>query len=247
MPFLFAAGLLSLKPFPAPAQTALQLFHEMQMALGGAQKIAAIRDFDETVRTDALDRQGQPSGTVRKRVRWISPNYLRIDQSGPYDTYVLFFDGKTGWEIMPDKSFKDLSGGELKFAENYLRRLDLTLWLADRDPTNTFSSPSPNVIVIAPDGDKSRSTAITLDPVTHLPIKEAGTSYSNPSHPVSAYTLLDEWRTVDGVKFPGRIRNVHAETMFPAITVEAMRVNCGIKLKALSAKPPDLKPVMSGN
>jgi hypothetical protein len=88
----------------------------MQLALGGPQKISAIHDFDEIVRAETWNRQGRPLGTVRKRVRWIRPNYLRIDQSGPYDTYVLFCDGRGGWEIMPDKSVKDLAGGELTFA-----------------------------------------------------------------------------------------------------------------------------------
>jgi hypothetical protein len=112
----------------------------MQMAQGGAQKIAAIHDFDQTVRADTWDRQGRPLGTVRKRVRWVGPNYLRIDQSGPYDTYVLFFDGTAGWGITPDKSVRDLSGGELTFAKNYLHGLDFNLWLADRDPSNVFTS-----------------------------------------------------------------------------------------------------------
>ena len=72
----------------------------MQSALGGAQNIVAIRDFDEIFRAETWDRDGRSLGIVRKRVRWIKPNYLRIDQSGPYDTYVLFFDGSGGWEII---------------------------------------------------------------------------------------------------------------------------------------------------
>jgi len=42
---------------------------------------------------------------------------LRIDQSGPYDTYILFFDGAAGWEIIRNRSVRDLSGGELTFAQ----------------------------------------------------------------------------------------------------------------------------------
>lgn len=218
----------------------------MQLALGGAQNISAIHDFDETVRAETWDRQQRPLGTVRKRVRWIRPNYLRIDQSGPYDTYVLFFDGRAGWEIMPDKSVRDLSGGELTFAENYLRGVDFKVWLADRDPATVLASPATNVIVISADGEKSRSIMITLDPYTHLPVKQASTSHSDPSRPVPAYTIPDEWRTINGVKFPGRIRNFHEGRILAEITVESMQVNLGLRVGALSTKPANLRPVISG-
>jgi hypothetical protein len=243
--FLSAVSLVSATV--ASAQTALQLFHEMQLALGGAKKISAIRDFDETVRAETWDSQGRPLGIVRKRVRWIRPNYLRIDQSGSYDTYILFFDGRAGWEIMPDKSVRDLSGGELTFVQNYLHGLDFNVWLADRDPGTIFSSPATHIIVIAPGGDKSRAITVTVDPVTHLPIKQGSTSHSDPSHPVPACTIPDEWRTINGVKFPGRIRNFHEGRMLAEITVEAMQVNLGMNSGALSIKPADLRPVISGS
>lgn len=145
------------------------------------------------MRANTGDRQGRPLGTVRKRVRWIRRNYLRIDQSGPYDTYVLFFDGRAGWEIMPDKSVKDLSGGELTFAQNYPHGLDFNVWLVDRDPSSVFSSPAPDIIVISPGGDKSHSITITLDPFTHLPVKQGSTSHSDPNRPMPAYTIPDNW------------------------------------------------------
>ena len=58
---------------PAFAQDAQQLFHKMQNALGGAEAIAAIRDFEETVRADAWDNG--------------------VDQVGRSDSYVLYVDG----------------------------------------------------------------------------------------------------------------------------------------------------------
>jgi hypothetical protein len=103
------------------------------------------------------------------------------------------------------------------------------------------------MIVIVRGGDESHSTMITLDPATRLPVKQGGTSHSDPNHPVSAYTLLDEWRTINGVKLPGHIRNFHEGKMLAQINIEATQVNRGLKLRALSTKPPDLKPVISGS
>jgi hypothetical protein len=102
---------------PAFAQDGVALLHKMQEALGGADKIAAVHDFDETVSAHTFNARGAPTGaTVRKRVRWIRPNILRVDQVGPGDTYVLYFDGTGGWEILPDKTYAVLAASELQFA-----------------------------------------------------------------------------------------------------------------------------------
>jgi len=56
------------------SQDGLSLIHKMQQALGGADKIAAIRDFEQTVRAESWNgNTGRPHGEVRKRTRWVRP------------------------------------------------------------------------------------------------------------------------------------------------------------------------------
>jgi hypothetical protein len=217
----------------------------MQIALGGAERIAAIRDLDQTVQAATWNTDGSSRGTVWKRVRWIRPNYLRLDQEGPGDTYVLYFDGMGGWEILPDKSVRDLASGELTFARNYLRGLDLNFWLADRDPDNMIQSSAMNVIAITSKSNPGNTTEITLDPVTFLPIKQTSTSHADPNHPVPAEVQYDQWQTVDGVRFPGRIRNFHNGRMLAEITTTRTSVNSGLKSSDLATKPSDLNPVVT--
>ena len=207
--------------------------------------MASVRNFEESVRADAWYSNGKPLGEVRKRTRWIRPNYLRLDQVGPTDTYVLYFDGSSGWEILPDKTVAILAGGELKFAQDYLSGLNLNLWLADRDPSRVITSSGPNVIVVSIKGDSSQGTEITLDPVTFLPLKETDISLSDSNHPVPSETRLEQWRTIDGVKFPQRITKFQSGRKLAEITVEQIKLNGGIKAGDLAIKPPDLKPVMS--
>ena len=122
-----------------------QLLHKMQTALGGAGK----NSFDCAIMTRRSAqvlgiRDGKVMGEVVKRVRWVRSNYLRLDQMGPGDTYVLYFDGTAGWEILPtkdEKSVISLVGRELDFARKYLRGLDFHVWLADRDPHYRVTSP----------------------------------------------------------------------------------------------------------
>jgi hypothetical protein len=68
---------------------AIQLLHKMQQALGGVEKIAAIRDFEEIVNAEAFSPSGRPVGKVRKRTRWVSPSNLRLndDPAGQGDDF----------------------------------------------------------------------------------------------------------------------------------------------------------------
>lgn len=211
---------------PATEQdSGLELFHRMQRALGGADKIAAVRDLDWTVRAKTFNHEGKPIGQVTKRTRWIRPNYLRLDQVGPGDTYVLYFDGARGWEILPDKRVLDLAGGELDFAKAYLSGFMLNVWLADRTGGFTITSPAANVIRLS---SKGSTTEITLNPVTCLP----------------AQTL--EWIDVQGIRFPARELNSHKDDGSADIKTENVAFNVGLDRRDLAAKPADLKPVLVG-
>jgi hypothetical protein len=216
----------------------------MQSA-SGDDKMASARDYDQIERANIWDNNGRPLGVVRKRVRFIRPNYLRVDQVGPGDTYVLYFDGTSGWEILPDKTVADLKGGELKFAQGYLRAVQgLEGSLADHDPNNIITSPSPNVIDITTKNDPSHKTEITLDPASLVPVKETGISLADPEHPVASETRFEQWHDEGGRKVAGRIIKFHAGKKVAEITVEKTTLNSGLKPADLAAKPPDLKPVI---
>ena len=140
----------------------LRLLHQLQDALGGAKNIAAVHDFEETIRAEAWDASGGALGEVRKRTRWIrTPNVVRLDQRGPRGTYVLYFDGgsRSGWEILPDLKSPDLfkttgsavalTGGELQFAQGYLTGFELNLWLADQLPGYRVTSSTRDVLQLS--------------------------------------------------------------------------------------------------
>jgi hypothetical protein len=224
------------------------LLHKMQQALGGADKIAAIRDVDETVSAQTFTAQGAPTGaTVRKRMRWIRPNIVRLDQVGPGDTYVLYFDGTGGWEILPNKTYAVLAGSELQFAKDYLRGLDLHVWLADRDPQFTLTSPAPNVIDFANGANQGKKLEFTLDPATFLPVKRSTIAISDTGQPITQEMHLEQWTAVDGVRFPHRSINIHDGMKRAEISVESVKLDTGMNQADLALKPANLAPVMAGN
>src|SRR5215510_4823640 len=224
----------------------LQLIHKMQNALGGADKIAAIHEFEQQVRAQSWNgNTGQLIGDVIKRTRWIRPNYLRVDQVGPGSTYVLYFDGKSGWEILPGTAkVIDIAGGELTFAKGYVRTFTLNLWLADRDPSFRITSPSPNVVRITY-GVMNSNNDITLDPVSSLPVKIGSMSAADPANPIPKEDVITEWETVQGIRFARHWIVTRSGIKVAEATLELTRLNGGLKLEDLSAQPGDFKPVLT--
>jgi hypothetical protein len=219
----------------------------MQEALGGADRISAINDIEECVRAGAWTPSGRFVGEVQKRTRWIRPNVLRVDQTGPGNTYVLYFDGNDGWEILPDRRSTnrttgeaiDLVGDELTFAKNYLAGFML-IWFADRLPNVTITSPAANIVRISRD---NRAEDITLDPVSFLPIKQSAAS-TDPSRLPATEMHLSEWTEVEGIRFPTKKTNHHNGAKLAEGVSEYIRVNQDLKGQDLSAKPTDFHPVM---
>lgn len=235
----------------------LALLRRMQAALGGADKLAAANDFEETVKAQIWNNAGTPAGEVWKRVRWMrNPNILRLDQYGPRDTYVLFLDGRTdsGWEMLPDRGgaglYKTrgeaipLAGGELRFAKSYLTSFDLTMWLADRNPGYVVASPAANVLRIEHDGTASDTT---LDPATWLPLKSNSVSLSDPNRPVPAEMRLEEWSVFHGIHLPTKRANYHGGAkLAEEVTQGPIRINGGLSPDELARKPVDFAPVIPG-
>jgi hypothetical protein len=226
------------------SQDGLPLFRKMQDALGGADRIAAVRDFEELVRGESWNgNTGQSMGEVRKRTRWIRPNHLRIDQVGPGSTYVLYCDGTKGWEVLPGtQQAVDLTGGELEFARRILTGLRLNTWVADRDPRYHITSPSPNVVRVS-DGNVEHQLDITVDATSSLPARIKFVTLSDPAHPTPGEDVFAEWETVQGVRFPRRYTVFRSGVRVAEAKDVRTSVNVGLRPADLAAKPTDLKPV----
>ena len=231
---------------PAVSQDTLPLFRRMQDAIGGADRIAAVRDVEEVVRAESWNGStGQSMGEVQKRTRWIRPNLLRIDQIGPGSTYVLYFNGTTGWEIVPGtQQVVALAGGELEFAREMLRGMRLNTWIADRDARYRITSPAPNAIRLS-DGDVAHQLDIIVDAASSLPAKILFTTLSDPAHPVQGENVFAEWETVQGIRFPRRWTIIRSGVRVAEAKDAKTAVNGGLRPADLAATPSDLRPVLS--
>lgn len=154
-----------------------------------------------------------------------------------------YFDGVSGWEILPDKRVLDLAGGELDFARKYLADFELNVWLADRLPDYEVSSPQPDVLRIVNRRFDHSALDIVLDPSSWLPLKELSTSLADPAHPVASETRIGGWMAAAGVRFPSRVENFHAGVRLAEMTSASIICNSGLQKADLAAKPADLQPV----
>jgi hypothetical protein len=149
----------------------------MQQALGCADRIAAIRDFDETVSAQTFNAQGASTGaTVRKRLRWIRLNILRLDQVGPGDTYVLYFDGAAGrW---PSGGSGGVTGKENKLT-------------ATRGPLSARTKISSRQVLVNADNRRSQVLGAAF-PIFRLPRTLSRAEPHFPQLPLSCYKLSSD-------------------------------------------------------
>ena len=251
LPALGAEGVRGQASAHRSTPDGLALLHRLQDSLGGARRIAAVSDIDETIRAQAWDDRGGALGEVRKRTRWIQhPSVLRLDQIGPRGTYVLYFAGgpSSGWEILPDLTSADrykttgtpidLVDGELQFAREYLAGFELNLWLADLRGY-TVTAPRPNVVRIEHGGG---ATEVTLEAGTGLPARSAGVSLADPDRPVPSEMRYERWQAFAGVRFPTSRVKYLSGMKRGEVTTEALHVNVGLKPEELARKPADFAP-----
>jgi hypothetical protein len=232
-------------------QDGLQLFGKKRTALGGEAKIGAIKDYEEVGVGSVFSNSGRLMGQVRKRTRWIKSNHLRLDQQAPAATYVLYFDGTSGWEILPDVERRagtttgqviDLAGDELQFARGYLRDF-MSLWFLGPAEGISITAAAPNVIRIA---NGSTVQEITLDTATWHQIKQT-TPSADPSKPPTQETTFSDWKEVSGVLFPVKKANYHNGNKLAEGTLEMIGINSGMSPRDLAEKPADRSPIFPTN
>lgn len=76
-------------------------------------------------------------------------------------------------------------------------------------------------------------------------MKSTSVSLGDPNRPAAVETRLENWQVFGGVNFPQQITKFHGKQKLAEITVEQIKVNGRLIPDNLSAKPADLKPVMS--
>lgn len=198
----------------------VQILRRIQAALGGADRLAAVRDYDFV-----YDAELGGSGPARVRTRWLRVGVLRQDQQLPSGRATVFYNGKIGWSATGPNP-RSLAPETVRRVQGELFRTFCVLPLADRNAEHLVTSLGAGAVYV---GDrKEQSVRIVVDSETGLPLK-----YSYPG----ADQLITGWRDVDGVKAPARYTILRSGQGADEYTLVEASVNSGVTEEELSGRP----------
>jgi zinc protease len=208
-----------------------RLLQLVQKAVGGADKLTAVKDFTSV--SAAEIQAGSRSLKGKKTVRWISPAHLRQDQELPFGKIASYFDGSAGWLSTPQGT-APLQGPFLAQTQGDLFRVYFRLWLSDRDAERAVNSVGENVLEIS--DQHGNLVRLHVDEQSGLLLKQ---SYRMPGGgpPGEVEEIYSDWKEVNGIRLPQKISIQRGGQKIMDVSVEEMKLNTGLAVEEVSRQP----------
>ena len=224
------------KPMAAATDTASleqgkRILARLQQAVGGADKLAAVKDY--AVVRDVRIAAAAGGETLTETERWMSPGNLREDADTVTGKRALYTNGKSGWAARGRQS-APLTGNQLKGMQSDLFRSYFALLLSDRAAERIVSALDENTIEISAGGTIAR---VALNPETGLPQQISYTMPGASGPPVLVQEVISEFGEAGGVRVPYRFSTLHDGDLFAESAVKEFKVNTGLTLAEMERRP----------
>ena len=209
-----------------------ELLQRAQRALGGAEKLAAVKDAMHKMEIALEPAAG--GFKVKQTSLFVAPNYIRHEQEDPSGKVIFYSDGKAGWMSTP-QGVQPIPDDFLRSAKGVIFRQTATLLLSDRDASRLVKAIDDNAVEISTtDG---LSVRLEFDPATGLLARQLYTETSANGSPRERVEELSNWRDVGGVKmyFKGALLENGAKML--ELIVSEWKINSGLTAEQLSRKP----------
>jgi len=212
-----------------------QVLAKAQAAVGGADRLAAVRDY--TMRAEyQIDAAVASLGGAKivQTDSWVSPTIFRQDSNLPAGRVAAYTDGKIGWISTP-QGWGALAGVQSKQVFGDLFRVYFRLLLSDRLEGRTVNAIDDTTLQISDAAGQVAS--IEFDPQTGLPRK---VSYDTPQAagpPIYSEDVYDDFRDIGGVKIPFKITINQGGHRFADVVVNQYRINTGLKPLEMAKRP----------
>jgi zinc protease len=225
---------------PAPAtvvegeanrQRGKDLLARAQTAAGGADKLAAVKDF--TLETSFQFDASVGGMLVTETDRWMSPSYFRQDSVMPAGKITAYIAGETGWISTPQGTGA-LAGTQLKQVQGDQFRAFLPMLLSDRSVDRAVKALDATTVEISDKG--GQVVRLVTDPNTGLPTSVAYET-ETATGPVAVTDTYSDYRDVAGVKLPFHISITAGGRKYAEVTVKSFKTNTGLLVKDLEKKP----------
>jgi hypothetical protein len=203
-----------------------KILARLQQAVGGANKVAAVKDAQMTGDSELNGPQGALK--IQQHLWWVRPAQLRQDQVLPFGKMTVYSDGKTGW-IQSPQGTGPMPPPVVAQVRSELLRFPFLLWVSNQDPERTVNSTEGTLVV----SDKSgQSASVKLDESTGLPAE--ATYRMGPNEVKETYS---DWKDVDGIKLPFKTTIFQGGKKAAELTVKEWKLNTGISAEEVSKKP----------
>jgi len=218
-------------PATGPAQPkGAQLLAKMADAMGGASKLAAIKDLTQKGEVSLDQKAGGLK--VQQTELWLAPSQYREDNVLPFGKVATYSDGKAGWVASP-QGVQNLPEAERKQVSFEIFRMWPTLMASGGDPERKIEDAANGAIRIS---DKTgNALVLEVDPATGLPASERYSEAGTPGTDVQE-TYAD-WQESNGVKLPRKITISQNGNHFADVKVTTVEMNKGLTAEQLSKKP----------
>jgi zinc protease len=213
---------------PASLQKGKELLQKVQQALGGAERIAAVKDLQCRAQVDI-----ETPGAVMKAKQtnsFIVPWTMRQDIELPIGKQSVYSDGQAGW-LAGMQGTQPLPAAVTKQMRGEVFRQILFLSLSGLDPNRTVNYAGPGALDISSkDGE---SAHLEVDEKTGVPQKMIYTDVNGQT----INQIFSDWRDVGGVRLPYKWTVLQGDRKFATVTIEEYKINSGLTPETLSKKP----------
>ncbi len=223
---------------PASLAKGRALLQRVQQALGGADKLAAVKDLQFHADVEVFTPGA--SMKVKQTNSFIAASAVRQDNELPFMKQSVYSDGTSGW-ISGMQGVTNLTPPVLKQIHGEAFRQMVSLALSDRDADRTVNQTADGVLEISSkDGE---SVSIMVDEKTGLPAKLA--YQQSPAEGGTAVEeIFSDWRDVDGIHLPFQWSVMQGGKKFAGVTVQDYKINSGLTAESLGRKPANTPPMI---
>jgi len=209
-----------------------ELLQRAQRAMGGAEKLAAVKDAMHKMEIALEPAVG--GFKMKQTSLFVAPDHIRHEQEDPSGKVIFYSDGKAGWMSTP-QGVQPMPADVLRAAKGVIFRQTATLLLSDRDNSRLVKAIGADAVEISTtDG---LSVRLEFDPATGLLARQLYTETSANGSPSERVEELSDWRDVGGVKmyFKGVLRENGAKML--ELIVSEWKINSGLTAEQFNRKP----------
>lgn len=199
-----------------------QLLEMAQKAVGGRDKLAAIKDWTRVA--DAALTTGGGQMKAKQTTQFIEPSTFRQDQVLPFGKVSVYSDGKSGWLASP-QGVQPLPPPILQqVADESAHMLTHLLLASDANHTGNGMLQIGKVQLL-------------VDEKTGMPLKAIYTAAGMGGPPQQLEESYADWREINGIKIPFKSTATQGGKPAAEFVVTEFKINTGLKSEDLSKKP----------